>query len=107
MTEQLLPRLRAFAPDLLLISAGFDGAEGDDGNAQDDVGGLDLTDDDFRWVTSRLCSTVGRDCAIVSVLEGGYGTWDDASGKYDRTSLASGCAAHVSALSAHARGLHK
>ena len=30
----MLPRIRAFAPDLLLISAGFDGADGDDGNAQ-------------------------------------------------------------------------
>ena len=31
----MLPRIRAFAPDLLLISAGFDGADGDDGNAQE------------------------------------------------------------------------
>ena len=50
VVEKLLPRLKSFGPDLLLISAGFDGASGDDGNAQDDVGGLDLTDDDFRCV---------------------------------------------------------
>ena len=37
VSEKLLPALRTFAPDLLLISAGFDGADGDDGNAQDDV----------------------------------------------------------------------
>ena len=74
----------------------FDGADGDDGNAQDDVGGLDLTDDDFRWVTTRLCATVGKSCGVVSVLEGGYGTWDADEGKFDRSSLASGCAAHVS-----------
>ena len=34
ISEDVLPRIRAFAPDLLLISAGFDGADGDDGNAQ-------------------------------------------------------------------------
>ena len=68
------------------------------------VGGLDLKDDDFRWVTSKLCAAVGRDCPVVSVLEGGYGCWDQAADTYDRATLASGCAAHVSALCAHARG---
>ena len=34
ISEDVLPRIRAFAPDLLLLSAGFDGADGDDGNAQ-------------------------------------------------------------------------
>ena len=105
VTEKLLPRLREFAPELLLISAGFDGAAGDDGNAQDDVGGLDLTDDDFRWVTSKLCGAVGKGCPVVSVLEGGYGTWDDGEQTYNRATLASGCAAHVSALCAHVRSL--
>jgi acetoin utilization deacetylase AcuC-like enzyme len=107
VTEKLLPRLRDFAPELLLISAGFDGAVGDDGNAQDDVGGLDLTDDDFRWVTTRLCAAVGPDCSVVSVLEGGYGTFDEERGAYDRKTLASGAAAHVSALCAHARALQQ
>ena len=82
VTDKLLPRLRTFSPDLLLISAGFDGAAGDDGNAQDDVGGLDLLDDDFRWITTRLCAAVGVDCPVVSVLEGGYGTWDAEEATY-------------------------
>lgn len=107
VTEKLLPRLRTFAPDLLLISAGFDGAAGDDGNAQDDVEGLDLTDEDFRWVTTRLCAAVGSKCPVVSVLEGGYGTWDAKAQTYDRSTLASGCAAHVSALCAHVRTLNR
>ena len=99
MTERLLPRLEAFAPELLLFSAGFDGADGDEGNVQDEVGGLDLTDDDFRWVTELVCERVGRDkCAVVSVLEGGYGAWDEGRGAYDRAGLARGCAAHVAAL---------
>ena len=84
VTEKLLPRLRTFAPELLLISAGFDCAAGDDGNAQDDVEGLDLTDEDFRWVTTRLCAAVGSKCPVVSVLEGGYGTWDAKAQTYDR-----------------------
>ena len=104
MTERLVPRLTSFAPDLLIISAGFDGADGDDGNAQDNVGGLDLTDEDFRWVTKKLCAAIGKSCPVVSVLEGGYGTWDRKIGTYDRATLASGAAAHVSALAAHVRG---
>ena len=92
---------------MLLVSAGFDGAEGDDGNAQDDVGGLDLSDNDYIWMTKKMCAAVGPKCAIVSVLEGGYGCWDDALGTYNRESLASGCQAHVSALAAHARGMRR
>ena len=78
--------------------------DGDDGNAQDNVGGLDLTDEDFRWVTKKLCAAIGKSCPVVSVLEGGYGTWDRKIGTYDRATLASGAAAHVSALAAHVRG---
>ena len=105
VTDKLAPALQAFKPELLLISAGFDGAAGDDGNAQDDVGGLDLTDEDFKWVTQRLCAAVGPECPVVSVLEGGYGTWEAAIDTYNRATLASGCAAHVAALCAHSRTL--
>ena len=107
VVEKLVPSLEAFGPDLLIISAGFDGAKGDDGNAQDDVGGLDLSDEDFRWVTQKLCNAVGKTCPVVSVLEGGYGTYDASKNTYNRATLASGCAAHVSALCAHARNLQQ
>ena len=84
MTEVVLPKLRAFRPDLLMISAGFD-AHRDDPLAQ-----LNLVTDDFAWVTDRLMEVAAESCAgrVVSVLEGGY----------NLDALAAGVAAHVRAL---------
>ncbi len=62
-TTQVFPALHDFSPDLLMISAGFD-AHRDDPLAQ-----MNLTEDDFSWVTTELCAIQTR---IVSVLEGGY-----------------------------------
>lgn len=86
MTEVLLPALRAFAPELVIISAGFDA------HHLDPLGGLAFTDDDFFWITRELmaiaeASAGGR---VISVLEGGYSL----------EGLASGTAAHVRALMA-------
>jgi acetoin utilization deacetylase AcuC-like enzyme len=80
----MLPALRAFAPELLIISAGFDA------HHLDPLGGLQFTDADFHWITRELmqiadASASGR---VVSVLEGGYSL----------DGLASGTAAHVRAL---------
>jgi acetoin utilization deacetylase AcuC-like enzyme len=63
-----LPRLEAFEPELILISAGFDGHQADD------MGGLNLVDSDYAWVTRRLCEQAERSAQgrIVSSLEGGY-----------------------------------
>lgn len=63
-----LPRLREFAPQLIVVSAGFDAHQADD------MAGMNLVDTDYGWVTRRLCdqaeqSAQGR---IVSTLEGGY-----------------------------------
>ena len=60
----------AFAPDLLIVSAGFDAA------ASDPLGGFTLETSHFEWLTRRLVeltasSTGGR---TVSALEGGYDT---------------------------------
>ena len=66
------------------------------------MGGLDLKRDDFRWVTSQLCGAVGKACAIVSVLEGGYGTLKGEE-VWNRATLSGGCVAHVEALCNHAR----
>lgn len=65
---KLLPHLREFEPELILISAGFDAHQADD------MAGLNLIDDDYRWVTQKLFeiaqqSAQGR---VVSSLEGGY-----------------------------------
>ena len=67
-TQTILPALAAFAPELILISAGFDG------HALDPLGGLNVHEDDFAWLTRVLCvqanhSAQGR---VVSMLEGGY-----------------------------------
>ena len=84
MSGQLLPALREFAPDLLIISAGFDAHQ------LDPLGGLQFTDDDYYWITRELMDVADESCAgrVVSVLEGGYSL----------EGLASGCAAHVRAL---------
>lgn len=64
----ILPALENFAPDLLLISAGFDAHE------RDPLAQLRWTDADFAWVTGKLMEVAGRRCGnrIVSLLEGGY-----------------------------------
>eukprot|EP01052_Picozoa_sp_SAG31_P025735 SAG31_NODE_2276_length_6028_cov_44.362287_3_plen_108_part_00 len=64
---QILPAIRGFEPDLLIISAGFDA------HAADPLAGLELTDEDYEWVTEQLLA-VATDVAkgrVVSVLEGG------------------------------------
>lgn len=78
--NRLLPALRAFNPDLILISAGFDAARGDVGNARHYAGGkekmgLDLEPDDYAWTTRKIMEIADICCQgrVVSVLEGGYG----------------------------------
>ncbi len=63
-----MPRLEAFAPQLILISAGFD-AHRDDG-----LGQLGLIEEDYAWITRRLKELAWRHAGgrIVSALEGGY-----------------------------------
>src|ERR1019366_7080330 len=80
----ILPRLREFKPDILVISAGFDA------HTRDPLANLNLLEADYTWVTQRLmdiadASAQGR---IVSLLEGGY----------DLQGLSRSAAAHVTAL---------
>jgi len=68
VTEHWLPRVEAFAPQLVMVSAGFDA------HREDELAQLRLVEDDYAWVTTeikRLADThaSGR---IVSSLEGGY-----------------------------------
>jgi acetoin utilization deacetylase AcuC-like enzyme len=81
---QVFPRLEAFAPELILISAGFD-AHRDDPLAQ-----LNWLEPDYIWLTERLCDIAARHAGgrVVSVLEGGY----------NLTALAQCVAAHVRVL---------
>lgn len=86
MTDHLLPALREFEPELLIISAGFDAHE------LDPLGGLQFTDEDYLWITRELMRVADQTASgrVVSVLEGGYSL----------EGLASGTAAHVRALMA-------
>jgi acetoin utilization deacetylase AcuC-like enzyme len=87
MSEELLPALRDFGAELLIISAGFDA------HHQDPLGGLNFTDEDYHWITRELMAAaeVSAGGRVVSVLEGGYSL----------EGLASGTAAHVRALMDH------
>ncbi len=64
----ILPALRGFNPDILLISAGFDAHE------EDPLAQLRLREDDFAWVTRELLAVADQCCdgQFISVLEGGY-----------------------------------
>jgi acetoin utilization deacetylase AcuC-like enzyme len=86
MAAELLPALRDFAPELLIISAGFDAHQ------LDPLGGLQFTDDDFAWITDELLNVAAASARgrVVSILEGGYSL----------DGLARGTAAHVRSLMA-------
>jgi acetoin utilization deacetylase AcuC-like enzyme len=80
----ILPQLTKFAPELIVISAGFDA------HRRDPLANINLDAEDFGWVTRKLLdvaysSAGGR---VVSVLEGGY----------DLQGLKESVAAHVTAL---------
>jgi acetoin utilization deacetylase AcuC-like enzyme len=66
--SQILPRIEDFDPDLIVISAGFDG------HRYDPLGGLKFVESDFVWVTEKVMEIAEKRAKgrIVSVLEGGY-----------------------------------
>jgi hypothetical protein len=70
MRGTVLPRLAAFAPDLILISAGFDAHRRDTINH----GFIGLVEEDYEWITDYLVRIANKSCEgrVVSVLEGGY-----------------------------------
>lgn len=80
----ILPRITAFSPDLVLISAGFDA------HHRDPLAQINLTEADFAWATEQLMEIAARHChgRVVSLLEGGY----------DLEGLALSAAAHARAL---------
>lgn len=79
-----LPRLEQFKPQLILISAGFDGHE------NDALGHLNLNETDYEWLTKKIMLVANRHAKgrIVSVLEGGY----------NLRSLAASAKAHLACL---------
>jgi len=63
-----IPRLEAFKPEMIFVSAGFDA------HRDDDMGQLGLTEQDYTWITQRIKDVARRFSKrrIVSCLEGGY-----------------------------------
>jgi acetoin utilization deacetylase AcuC-like enzyme len=82
--SRILPRLAAFGPELIVISAGFDA------HMRDPLANLQLVEADYDWVTRKLMEVADKTAQgrILSVLEGGY----------DLQGLSQSVAAHVSAL---------
>jgi acetoin utilization deacetylase AcuC-like enzyme len=80
----ILPQLRKFSPELIIVSAGFDG------HYRDPLASLNLKAEDFGWVTHQLLDVAETTAGgrLVSVLEGGY----------DLQGLQESVAAHVTAL---------
>jgi len=82
--EKILPALDRFAPELLIVSAGFDA------HKADPLAQLRLETEDFGWITTKLLELADKHCGgrLVSVLEGGY----------DLDALAASAAVHVRTL---------
>ena len=80
----ILPRVEAFSPDLVIVSAGFDA------HRRDPLGNINLVEADFAWATRKLMDVARKRSGdrVVSVLEGGY----------DLEGLSRSVAAHVTAL---------
>jgi acetoin utilization deacetylase AcuC-like enzyme len=79
-----LPKLEAFEPELVLVSAGFDA------HAEDDLAGLRLVEEDYTWVTGEIKKIAEAHAGgrIVSSLEGGY----------NLSALGRSAAAHIKVL---------
>jgi acetoin utilization deacetylase AcuC-like enzyme len=86
VTQHWLPALRKFAPQLVFISAGFDG------HVADELAELNFTTADYAWVTEKACEVANRHARgrIVSTLEGGY----------ELSALAASAVAHIDRLMA-------
>ncbi len=84
MLSRVLPAADAFEPDFVIVSAGFDA------HSRDPLASLNLTEEDFVWITLQLMELAYKhaDGRLISVLEGGY----------DLRSLASSVGCHIQAL---------
>jgi len=84
LESRILPRLAAFGPELIIMSAGFDA------HTRDPLANLQFVEDDFAWATRKIMDIADKTAEgrVVSVLEGGY----------DLQGLSQSAAAHVIAL---------
>lgn len=66
--QHVLKQLKQCSPELIFISAGFDA------HRDDPLAGLNLTEEDYAWITTEICK-IANDCCqgrVISTLEGGY-----------------------------------
>ncbi len=84
-SDDWMPALRQFAPQMVFISAGFDAHQ------EDDIGQLGMSEDDFAWITEQLVDLANHyaEGRVVSMLEGGY----------NLSALGRSAVAHIKALS--------
>ena len=84
LESRILPRLQAFGPELIIMSAGFDAHQ------RDPLANLQFVEEDFAWATRKVMEVADKTAQgrVVSVLEGGY----------DLQGLSQSAAAHVIAL---------
>jgi acetoin utilization deacetylase AcuC-like enzyme len=82
--EHWLPALHAHRPQMIFVSAGFDA------HRDDDLGGMNLVEADYAWLTHQVMDVARQHAGgrIVSCLEGGY----------DLSALGRSVVAHVKAL---------
>ena len=92
-TEHLAPAARAFKPQLILVSAGYDS------HADDPLGGLGLQTEDFGRLTRMILDLSDELCQgrVVIALEGGY----------DLNALGNGAAATIAELEARGRAIQR
>jgi len=90
--KKILPYLVEFDPDMIFVSAGFDGHKKDTMN----FGYVGMIEDDYEWVTEQLIKVANTCCQgrLVSVLEGGYKIQGGIVSPFARS-----VASHVRALS--------
>ncbi|MBL6931436.1 MAG: histone deacetylase family protein [Rhodospirillales bacterium] len=83
-TDRIEARLQDFGPELIIISAGFDGHQ------RDRMAGLNYTTMDYAWLTEKIVKIANQSCKgrVVSLLEGGY----------DLPSLAAAVGVHVKVM---------
>ncbi|MAK56124.1 MAG: deacetylase [Pusillimonas sp.] len=84
VSDHWLPRLQAFEPEFIFVSAGFDA------HREDDLAQLGLVENDYAWITEQLVAQAEKSAQgrIVSFLEGGY----------NLSALGRSAVAHVKAL---------
>jgi acetoin utilization deacetylase AcuC-like enzyme len=84
-----LPAIRSHRPQFVFVSAGFDA------HRNDPIGGLELVEEDYRWITELILGEADdfAEGRVVSTLEGGY----------DLEALAASAAIHVQALADYSR----